>query len=519
MGYGGFFKSVVRIAVPAVVSMIPGMQPLGVALASAAATAATGGSFQESLMAAGTSYIGASVSRSLQGIQSNYGAAADLVDEGAFEAAVSGVSGSTSSLPPTVGAIPSNLAGVSTGGPTGFGFPAGYGMSATDQAIGGALTASDEFLQPLVSQFSLPNIDIGLGGITEAGETVFRHAGDVLDTLGNVVLQRPNVSNLIFDAAGATAPGITASAVGGLTTFTLNQALLANTPEADQLLSDQGYTPQQIQYLKLEARNRLSQQAFDELQETVVNPGLPEEEFSNILASGIERENLALGPDITEAQFRTVFDDPNLGQAILGEEESLRRQSFGQEIEQAFPGGVFQSLDDDIVSSIVEERQGPAQQQISRFGARGNLNPTGGQTANLFIQQQVPRARERVEEIGAGVLGGIRGDIGEIRGRAEEQAGGYQLGEGLFDVAPFSEERGGLIEEREGTLGADVRGAIGSEPLFDVSGALRAGGRAQGVVSGRGQNPALLDQIAARELGSLSSRNRRSLGSRGSGAF
>mgnify|MGYP000509993359 CR=1 FL=1 len=117
------------------------------------------------------------------------------------------------------------------------------------------------------------------------------------------------------------------------------------------------------------------------------------------------------------------------------------------------------------------------------------------------------------------VVGGYKSDIGEIRGRAEEEAGGYKLGEDLFDVAPFSEERRGLIEEREGTLGADVRGAIGPDPLFDVSGALRAGGRAQGVVSGRGQNQALLDQIAARELGSLSGRNRRSLGSRGSGAF
>jgi len=470
MGYGGFFKTIVRIAVPAVVGMIPGMQPLGVALASAAATGATGGSFKDSLMAGVTSYVGASVSRNLQGIQ---------------DASAAGASG----------------------------------LSSIKQGIGEALTAGDKFVQPLVSQFSLPNIDLGLGGIAEAGKTIFRGAGDVLDTLGDVVLSSPDLSSSIFNAAGGAAPGITASAVGGLTTFTLNQALLANTPEADQLLADQGYTPQQIQYLKLEARNRLSQQAFDELQGTVVNPGLSEEEFNNILASGIERENLALGPQVTESQFRTVFDDPNLGQAILSDEEALRRQSFGQQIGQAFPGDAFQSLDDNIISSIVEERQGPAQQQISRFGARGNLNPTGGQTANLFIQQQVPKARERVGEVGAGVLGGYERDIGEIRGRAEQQAGSYKLGEDLFDITPFSEERAGLIEERQGTLGSDVRSAIGSEPLFDVSGALRAGGRAQGVVSGRGQNQALLDQIAARELGSTSARNRRSLGSRGSGAF
>ena len=69
MGYGGFIKTVVRIAVPAVVSMIPGMQPLGVALASAAATGATGGSFKDALMAGATSYIGSNIARSLSGTQ------------------------------------------------------------------------------------------------------------------------------------------------------------------------------------------------------------------------------------------------------------------------------------------------------------------------------------------------------------------------------------------------------------------------------------------------------------------
>jgi hypothetical protein len=204
---------------------------------------------------------------------------------------------------------------------------------------------------------------------------------------------------------------------------------------------------------------------------------------------------------------------------FLARKNTLRRQSFGQQVEQAFPGDAFQPIDDSIIESIVQERQGPAQQQISRFGARGNLNPTGGLTANQFIQRQIPEAQERVREIGAGVLGGGQRDVDVIRERAREQVSGFRLGDDLFDVAPFSEERRGLIEERQGTLGADVRSAVGREPLFDVSGALQAGGRAQGVVSGQGQNQALLDQIAARELGSTSARNRRSLGSRGSGAF
>jgi len=512
MGYGGFFKSVVRIAIPAVVALAGG-GPLSIAIASAATTGATGGSFKEALMSGVTSYIGANIGQSISAASAT-GAEGLSLQQGLQSGALVGQStaagpqildAATGAIVATgdVAAAATSALGVDTLG-VGLGDAFNVGLAEANQAITGGL-----------SSFSTPGIDQGFGGFVEGATKLFKTPFDVLQNAGDTILGQGALTG-VTSSVPLTPIG---AFVGGATTLTLNQALLANTPEADQLLIDEGFNPQQIQLLKQEARNALSQQAFEGLQGTAINPGLSEEEFNKILAAGVERENVRLGPDITESQFRTVFDDPNLGQAILGEEESLRRQSFGQEIEQAFPGGVFQSLDDDIVSSIVEERQGPAQQQISRFGARGNLNPTGGQTANLFIQQQVPRARERVEEIGAGVLGGYRGDIGEIRGRAEEQAGGYQLGEGLFDVAPFSEERGSLIEERQGTLGADVRGAIGDDPLFDVTGALRAGGRAQGVVSGRGQNQALLDQIAARELGSLSGRNRRSLGSRGSGAF
>ena len=501
MGYGGFIKTVVKIAVPAIVSTIPGMQPLGVALASAAVTKATGGSFKDALMAGATSYIGSNIARSLAGTQA-------------------AVSGAPPSLPigdGTTGTYFPSLEGTAgTGAFSSAPFADPVGLSASDMAIGSALNKSDEALQPLVSKF-VPEGDLGFGGITEGAETTFRRAGDVLDKLGDVVLNKPNLSSSLI--SGTLSPGPTASLIGGATSFTLNQALLANTPEADQLLADQGYTPIQIQYLKQEARNRLSQGAFDRLIADVQNPGLSQEEFNKILASGIERENLALGPEVTQQQFDTVFDNPNLGQNILGEEEGLRRQSFGQDISTAFPGDAFQSLDDNIIDSIVQERQAPAQQQISRFGARGNLNPTGGRTANQFIQSQVPQAQERVREIGQGVLGGYQSNIQDVRDRAEQQAGGYKLGDELFDVSPFSAERSGLVEQQQRQLEPDIRGALGSEPLFDVSGALQSAGRAQGVVSGQGQNQSFLDSIAARELGSTAARNRRGLRSRGSGAF
>ena len=55
-----------------------------------------------------------------------------------------------------------------------------------------------------------------------------------------------------------------------------NQALLAGTPEADQLLEEQGYTPEQIELLKDAARSELSQTAFDRITGETVNPGISE---------------------------------------------------------------------------------------------------------------------------------------------------------------------------------------------------------------------------------------------------
>ena len=84
-------------------------------------------------------------------------------------------------------------------------------------------------------------------------------------------------------------------------------------------------------------------------------------------------------------------------------------------------------------------------------------------------------------------------------------------------TAPFSEQRQGLIDTQQSSLGDDIRGSLGNEPLFDINKALQAGGRVQGQVSGSGANSSFLDAIAARE--GASNANRRGVGSRGSGSF
>lgn len=187
-------------------------------------------------------------------------------------------------------------------------------------------------------------------------------------------------------------------------------------------------------------------------------------------------------------------------------------------INTAFPGDAFLSLDDSIIDSIVTERTNQNSGQIANQQARGNFSDTGAAEANKVLQGQIPDVRSSVEDAGRAVLGGYRSDIGDIRDEAINFNANFDLGDTLFDVTPFSNARQSLIDDKATAFRDDVVRQIGSDPLFDVNTALSAGGRTQGLVSGD-TNQSALDDIAAKQAASRTPRDRRGLGSRGSGAF
>lgn len=472
MGYGGVFKKVVRIAVPVVVGLAGG-GPLAVAISSAATTGATGGSFKEALISGATSYIGSSIS---QGINSTIGTATNTVG------------------PPT--------------------------------AFQDALVNANDAITGTFSEFAPAATDLGFGGFTEAGQTFFRGAGDVLNEIGGSVL---GVEALGEGIAAAATPTVLGSLVGGAASLTLEQALVMGDPAADEELLAQGYTPQQIEYLRNEARNRLSNEAFDQVLSNTANPFIrsgqdeaqrqaAEAEFKKVIAAGIERENINLGDQVTRQEFDTTFNDPNLGQNILADETNLRRQKFTQDVNTLFNGQGFEPLKDpDMVSSIVDEQAAPAFSSIANIEARGNLNQLGGKTAREYISGQRPAAEQRVTSLQDQLLGERQRDVSGIKGEALGQIGQFQLGDDAFDINPFKERRQDIIDTTQQNLGTDVRNLLGQEQLFNSATAINKAGTAQGLVSGTGgaSNPALLDQLAAR----AARRSDRGLGSRGSGVF
>jgi hypothetical protein len=514
MGCGSVVRTVVRIAVPAVVSLAGGA-PLAVAISAAAATGATGGSFTESLTAGATSFIGQHVARGVTGSFTEAAQAAqtaanpvNIIGEAApFQGAFA-----SAAQVPTFGA-PSALAGTLTKTAAGL-------VPTPDLSFGAQFlrnTLSPDALEA-TQQPILPNAPDASGLLDPVREGIQGFADIGKEFTQGLFGANRTPFDAFLDLAPKSLSEITpADVIGKLVGFsaesTLNDVLLAPPELSIPALEAIGFEPEAIEVLRNEARIAQLQDVFDDLEQMPdLNPGVDPEEFTNILGSGVQSINRELGPEITQAQFDDVFADrERLGRDIIRFEEEGRREEGRQDVRNLFADTreLFNpTVDDDIISSILDEKQGEASAQVARFQARGNLNPTGGRSANVFFEQERPEAERRASGIGEGILGQARETLGGIEARGIGEAGRFQLGRTPdFDIAPFREEREQFIDrtlgtdDTPGTLGADIRGALGTDQLFDFGGAVREAGAQQGLVSGAPSQQALLDQFAARGEG------------------
>jgi len=207
-------------------------------------------------------------------------------------------------------------------------------------------------------------------------------------------------------------------------------------------------------------------------------------------------------------------------EALFAKEGEFRQQGI-ESINQAFPEGFSSEIFDpkafsDAAENIYGQKLGGAQDIIARAGSRGQLSPRGGRLASESLLSQGPDVRSGISDIVSGVRSGLESGLEGIRGSALEQAQGYKLGDELFDVQPFTQQASDYLSERAPAIGTEISEAIGTDPLFDAVSALQEGGRQQGVVSG---TPSFLDVLAERESTPGTGRDRRGLGSRGSGVF
>ena len=245
-------------------------------------------------------------------------------------------------------------------------------------------------------------------------------------------------------------------------------------------------------------------------------PGLREPDmYDSPRPDGPRLPKAPLGADIGLAPT-VAPQGPSDAQLTDFLQQGFRSQLVGPE--GTFPGDAFE-LDQFLIDEIVNERLGSAQEQVALAGGSGILNEAGSGIANEFFQQQLEAAGQSVRDIGGGVISGFQSDVDAIRDRGLADIGNFQFGDPFFDPSTFAAERAALIGERTPILGTDIRTALGSDPLFDVSEALRLGGGGQGLVSGipSQSSQALLDVLAANTSGATPIT--RTISSSGSGIF
>ena len=207
-------------------------------------------------------------------------------------------------------------------------------------------------------------------------------------------------------------------------------------------------------------------------------------------------------------------------EALFNKDIELRGQGV-EAVSQAFPQGFETDLfNPEAFSKAAENIYGQklqgAQDVIARAGSRGQLSPRGGRLASESLLSQGPDVQSRLDDILGGVRSEAGGGLDTIRGSALEAAQGYKLGDELFDVTPFTDQASDYLTTTTSELPGRISEAVGTDPLFSAVSALQEGGRQQGMVSG---TPSFLDVLAEREGTPGTGRDKRGLGSRGSGVF
>lgn len=552
MGYGGVFKTVVRIAATVVGGIVGG--PVGAAIGSAVATGATGGSFKQSLLSGATAFIGASVAQGISGAVGAGGQAANVGSAIADGTASVGVMDGVTTVFDNVtgdvlaqGALAESASSIAVSqgaaaGMTEAAMKEAFGSAVIDAAAAAPATGSILDIASKANQSIENGVSQFTNGITDGGSLFggFQNASGAWETIRTpydflIDKGTSTLGALGYKVAPELTTGFTSNALGtvagGLTTWTLDQALLADTPEADKALMDIGLTPQAIATLKQEARNQLAQGKFDELTNgSVGNPFIregqteeqraaAEEEFKKVMAGGIESYNTSLGSGpITQAQWDATFNDPALGQNILDKELGLRIDASKAGIDKVFSDKPFDfSLDDTVINSILDDQQQTAATNVANFEARGNLNALGGRTAQSELARQREKANTTLQGLGEGVLNSYTSQANDLKNSFYDQAGQYKLGDELFSVDPVKQQYDQFYSDKVGSLEKDLLNSVGQQQLFNTTDAIKSAGASQGLVSGAPTNSSLLDTLAARA--SEAQRKERTLGSRGSGAF
>lgn len=148
--------------------------------------------------------------------------------------------------------------------------------------------------------------------------------------------------------------------------------------------------------------------------------------------------------------------------------------AFGPEFESSLVPG---TLTDPYETDIYNEQRTGADEVLNRLLRRGVLTPTGVEAGRRDLDTQGARVRTQLQNIADTILGGERGKLTDIAGRAKERAANLNVGD-TFDINPYTSARDTELGTFTAQLPDLFKSSVGGD-LFDTSNLATLGGNAQ----------------------------------------
>jgi hypothetical protein len=170
-------------------------------------------------------------------------------------------------------------------------------------------------------------------------------------------------------------------------------------------------------------------------------------------------------------------------ESALAAATGAKRGEFNRQISSFAPTGfednlIVDTMDDNIINSILDTEFGKAKTFVDNAATRGVLGDQGITAALRNLGEQRSGINFNLQDLGGGILEEGRSSIANIANKARSGASAYNFGE-QFDPFSFSTRINDRVADFTGSLGDALRARAGSD-LFDTSNLLNIGGAAQG---------------------------------------
>lgn len=178
--------------------------------------------------------------------------------------------------------------------------------------------------------------------------------------------------------------------------------------------------------------------------------------------------------------------DPNLGQSIINDFTSAGRTRATASVNDLFSptfanDRISSGAADPLINDILNEQFNPINTSLSFARDRGQLTPQGFAAANDILGQKRTAAQSTVRGLADSTITKDRASINDLITGAKNTAGGLTASQfDTFNPASFRSQADETINRELGSLGGDIRNAVGQTKFVDLNELLGQAGQAQG---------------------------------------